>query len=107
VIRPALGSSSPNSIASVVVLPAPLPPNSAVMLPAPTRKPMRSAATTASNRLLKDSTMIAGSDMAANMPLPARESFLLRRRTAMHGAGLVERLPPAAVRRQFVDDAGR
>ena len=38
VIRPALGASRPSSIAIVVVLPAPLAPSSAVVLPRGTAK---------------------------------------------------------------------
>ena len=47
VIRPALGARRPSSIAIVVVLPAPLAPSSAVVLPRGTTKLKPSTASTA------------------------------------------------------------
>jgi len=48
VTRPAVGVSTPSRIDSVVVLPAPLPPSSAVVVPARTAKEMPFSASTSS-----------------------------------------------------------
>ena len=45
-IAPAVGVSTPSSIDSVVVLPAPLPPSSAVVVPARTANEMPLTAST-------------------------------------------------------------
>src|SRR5581483_3094274 len=61
---PALGSKRPSSIARVVVLPAPLPPSSAVVTPRATVKSMPSTAIVSPNRLLRPRTAMTGSLMA-------------------------------------------
>src|ERR1700716_431112 len=58
--EPDVGSSSPMIIAMVVVLPAPLPPSSAVMLPGSSAKEMPETAGTFLYTLTRRSTATAG-----------------------------------------------
>src|SRR3989344_3662359 len=60
---PEVGSSSPSSMESVVVLPAPLPPSSAVVERSATSKLTSSTAMTLSKCLLMRETETTGSDM--------------------------------------------
>src|SRR5258708_319561 len=72
--EPAVGSSSPMIIAMVVVLPAPLPPSSAVMLPGASAKEMPETAGTFLYTLTRRSTATAGTDaeiMSSCVPRPA------------------------------------
>ena len=60
-IEPAVGVSTPSSIDSVVVLPAPLPPSSAVVVPARTTKEIPLTASTLPYDLRNSPTTIAAS----------------------------------------------
>src|SRR5579864_1225075 len=64
-IDPLVGSSTPRSIDSVVVLPAPLPPRSAVVVPARTSKLTLRNASTFAYRLHRLRTTIAQSSARA------------------------------------------
>src|SRR3954470_22789269 len=56
---PAVGSRTPSSIDNVVVLPAPLPPSNAVVVPASTSKLTPRTASTFAYRLRRSRTTIA------------------------------------------------
>ena len=60
---PEVGSNRPKSMAMVVVLPAPLPPNSPVTVPAAISTLRSSTASTLSNRLVRATVVIAVSGM--------------------------------------------
>src|SRR5690606_2489259 len=62
-----VGSSRPSSIARVVVLPAPLPPSSAAVVPGRTSKLKPSTATTLPKLLLTWRTAMAASDVARSL----------------------------------------
>jgi hypothetical protein len=59
-MSPLVGLSAPSRMASVVVLPAPLPPSSAVIEPRATVKETSSTATSLSKRFTTCATAIAG-----------------------------------------------
>src|SRR6266851_4566006 len=59
-ISPAVGSSSPSSMAMVVVLPAPLPPSSPSTVPRGTAKVRSSTATTSPYTLRRCRTLMEG-----------------------------------------------
>ena len=57
VTDPEVGRSNPSRMERVVVLPAPLPPSSAIIEPSATEKPMESTAVTSPKRLVRLSTV--------------------------------------------------
>src|SRR5437899_5347484 len=72
-ISPAVGSSSPSSMAMVVVLPAPLPPSSPSTAPGATAKVRSSTATTSPYTLRRCRTAMEGDwAMAASKRLDRR-----------------------------------
>ena len=71
ITEPEVGVSRPRRIDRVVVLPAPLPPSSAVVEPAATVKLTSSTAVMASKRLLSRCTTIACAGVIARIILPA------------------------------------
>ena len=77
-MRPAVGSSRPSSIDSVVVLPAPLPPSSAAVTPAGTAKSMPSTASVAPKRLVSAETSMTERDTRRIM---AESTLMAKRRT--------------------------
>src|SRR3989344_3197396 len=84
---PEVGSSSPSSMESVVVLPAPLPPSSAVVDCAATSKLMSSTAITLSKCLLIWETETTDGDMETQISADRHDCQLASARDSVHYSG--------------------
>src|SRR5215475_11907082 len=75
-IEPEVGVSTPSSIDNVVVLPAPLPPSSAVVVPCRTAKEMPLTASTLPYDLRRSATTMAAATELIRAPSPTARSAL-------------------------------
>src|SRR5689334_12623473 len=81
---PPVGFTSPSSILSVVVLPAPFGPRKPTILPSSTVNERSSTASTSPKRFVSPETSIA---RAIGTHLPVRRRFLSRNRSSAHRVG--------------------
>ena len=97
VARPPLGVRSPSSIDSVVVLPAPLPPRSAVVVPRRTANVIRFTATTRPYDFERSVTTIAESAAGAQHWIVCLQYWASSRTTAVSRTGFRAFVPPCSI----------